>query len=198
MFPLFETIRFEKGAFNHAGYHYNRMKQSVNNCLGESLKFNPEHVLEQAQQTMKHNNTLYKFRLLYNARDYQWEFVSYKLPAINTLRLFFDNNINYDCKFSNRIHLSRLYQQKSTADDVLIVKNGEITDTSFANVVFFNGRRWLTPKHPLLKGTQRAFLLEKGLIKEAIIKPEEVSKFKNNRIINAMIRFEDAVEVQVK
>jgi 4-amino-4-deoxychorismate lyase len=90
-----------------------------------------------------------------------------------------------------------LHKQKGNADDVLIIKNNEVTDTSFANVIFFDGNRWVTPKHPLLPGTQRAFLLENGIISEAVIKFSDIPAFQKIRIINAMIRFEDRLEVKV-
>ena len=55
-------------------------------------------------------------------------------------------------------------------DDILIVKNGLLTDTSIANIALYDGNDWYTPLHPLLKGTKRAELLDKGVLKEKEIK----------------------------
>jgi len=77
----------------------------------------------------------------------------------------------------------------------LIVKNGEVTDASFANIVFYDGKKWVTPKNPLLQGTQRAWLLDSGMITEAIITPGDLPGFIEARIINSMIRFEDEKKV---
>ena len=63
-------------------------------------------------------------------------------------------------------------------DDILIVKQGFITDTSYSNVLFYNGKEWLTPTHPLLKGTQRASLLDQEIIRVAEIRLEDLHHFK--------------------
>ena len=64
--------------------------------------------------------------------------------------------------------------------------------------LFFNGKHWITPEKPLLQGTQRAFLLEKEIIKTANIRVEDLVNFENARLINAMIRFEDEVDIDIK
>jgi 4-amino-4-deoxychorismate lyase len=69
----------------------------------------------------------------------------------------------------------------------LIVKNGFITDTSSANILFYDGRDWVTPSTPLLMGTCREKLLRGGKIREENIKRDDIYKFKHFRLINAMI-----------
>ena len=198
MFPLLETIRFENGVFNNTEYHFRRVRQSANDCFNEPLQFNPEQVLYKAQKSFEEKKGLFKFRLLYDALQHQWEFISYQLPKIKSLKLIIDNQIEYSHKYSDRVKLNQLRKQRGDNDDILIIKNGEVTDTSFANIIFYDGQRWLTPKHPLLPGTQRAYLLETGTIFEAIITPGDVSKFQKIRIINAMIRLVDEVDVRIE
>jgi 4-amino-4-deoxychorismate lyase len=193
MFPLLETIRFEKGKFNNIEYHINRMKQSVSDCSNQSLQFVPEQVFLEAQQSFGEKPGLFKFRLLYNNKSYQWEFVPYTLPDIHTLKLTIDDQIDYSCKFSDRKKLNQLKEQRDNADDILIIKNGAITDTSFANIIFSDGTNWFTPKNPLLRGTQRAYLIDQGIISEAVIAPDDIKQFKEVRLINAMIRFDDKI-----
>ena len=62
--------------------------------------------------------------------------------------------------------LNSLFQIRQDKDDILIVKNGLLTDTSIANIALYDGNDWYTPLHPLLKGTKRAELLDKGVLKE--------------------------------
>lgn len=78
---------------------------------------------------------------------------------------------------------------------MLIVKNGLVTDTSFCNVLFFNGKHWLTPEQPLLRGTRRAALLDQEQIRTAVIGVEDLHYFTKVRLINAMIRFEDCLDI---
>ena len=83
-------------------------------------------------------------------------------------------------------------------EKIVIVKQGFITDTSYANIVFFDGHKWFTPVSPLLKGTKRTFLLDKKIIEETEIRIDDLEKFKKARLINAMIDFEDKVEILVE
>jgi len=98
-----------------------------------------------------------------------------------------DSNINYRFKFENRAKLNAL--KPENYDEIIIVKNGLITDTTISNLAFFNGKEWLTPKYPLLKGTKRAELLEKNFLKEANIKKSDLKYFKKMAMINAILGF---------
>ena len=109
-----------------------------------------------------------------------------------------DDGLDYSHKYINRKRLEKLFSQKGNCDDILIVKNGLITDTSFANILFYNGIEWLSPANPLLKGTQRQFLLETEQIITAEIRPSDLKYFKKARLVNAMMRFEDEVDIEMK
>ena len=87
--------------------------------------------------------------------------------------------------WSNKSH-NELFAKKGSCDDVIIVRNGLITDSSYANLIFFDGREWITPKVPLLEGTCRARLLASGKIKTGNIGIKELSAFKGFKLINAM------------
>ena len=195
MFPLLETVRFENGVFANVDYHIYRMIRSAKNCLKSGLKFDPFEIFQIAGN--EPGEGLFKFRVLYNGDTFKTGFVKYSLPNIKTLKPVEAGNIDYHCKFSDRTALTRLASEKGDADDVLILKNGVVTDTSFANIIFFDGKNWLTPKTPLLKGTQRAYLLDKGVINTALIKSDDLKSFEKGRIINAMIRFEDEINVKI-
>jgi 4-amino-4-deoxychorismate lyase len=81
--------------------------------------------------------------------------------VIESLKLVEDNTISYRHKYSDRSHLLELMNMRGDCDDILIVKDGYITDTSFSNIVFFDGDKWVTPARPLLRGTMRESLLTK-------------------------------------
>ena len=140
---------------------------------------------------------LVKCRIIYSKQIEKIEFIPYQLPIIRSLKIIVDDQIEYNHKYLDRNQLDHLYRQRGDCDDILIVKNGLITDTLFANTVFYDGEDWLTPAKPLLKGTQRARLLEKGIIETADIRAEALKSFEKVRLINAMIRFEDEFEMEV-
>jgi 4-amino-4-deoxychorismate lyase len=81
--------------------------------------------------------------------------------------------------------------------DIIIIKNGLVTDTSFSNICFYDGTRWLTPAKPLLKGTMRAYLLSKNLIIEKDISVEIIKSYKKLRFINAFNGFENPFELEI-
>ena len=64
-----------------------------------------------------------------------------------------------------------------------------MTDTSFTNLAIYDGTDWLTPKHPLLAGTKRAWLLQRGIIREADITLADLLKAPKVSLFNSMIDF---------
>ena len=83
-------------------------------------------------------------------------------------------------------YLNSLLKYKDGCDDILIIKNGLITDISFANICFYNGKNWYTPSTPLLKGTCREKLLKQNSIIEKEIGISDLDYFSHFTIINAM------------
>ena len=73
---------------------------------------------------------------------------------------------------------------------MLIVRDGLLTDTSIANVALYDGHEWLTPTHPLLRGTKRAELLARKAIREADIPADSIFSYSKIALFNAMIDFE--------
>ncbi len=140
---------------------------------------------------------LFKCRVIYSIQIEIIEFIPYNIPSIKSLKIVVDNQIEYSHKYLNRAQLHKLYEQKDDCDDILIAINGLITDTYFANILFYNGKEWVTPAKPLLKGTQRAKLLQEEKIKTADIRLEDLKYFEKARMINAMIRFEDGANINI-
>ena len=137
---------------------------------------------------------LYKARVVYGAQGVEAiEYAPYKMKEIHSLKVVEDNNIDYTYKSTDRSALNALAAQKGDCDEIIIVKNGLITDTSFTNLALFDGNRWLTPKHPLLHGTKRAQLLEAGIIEEAELTLEDLRKAEKVSLFNAMIDFGELV-----
>lgn len=90
-----------------------------------------------------------------------------------------------------------LYEQRGTCDDIMIVKNGCITDSYNANLIFFDGRLWWTPDTPLLAGTQRARLLDEKRIFPRRIMPGDLVQFEKAGLINAMLNMNDMPIVDI-
>lgn len=77
---------------------------------------------------------------------------------------------HYDAARS-RTNLLPLLQATAAADVLLYNAEGEVTESSVSNIALYRNGKWLTP--PLstgcLKGVIRRWLLEHGLVEEAIL-----------------------------
>ncbi len=192
---LLETIRIENGLIRNLKYHQARVNQSRKELFNCNDWLDLTEITKEPASKNKKN--LLKCRITYAKQIEKIEFLPYQIPSISSLKLVFDDQIDYAYKFSDRSCLNELFEKRGNCDDILIVKEGFITDISYANIVFYNGKKWLTPAHPLLKGTQRARLLDREIIRVADIRPEDLHHFEKARIINAMICFEDALDINI-
>ncbi|MAE08225.1 MAG: 4-amino-4-deoxychorismate lyase [Bacteroidetes bacterium] len=191
---ILETIRFEQGEFSNIIFHQNRMnysRQILFNCKND---INLISKLQNLSNKIS-DSKLYKCRIIYKSEVKKIEFIPYNIPEIKSLKLVPCDEIDYNHKYLDREQINNLLANKGEADDIIIVKNGLITDSSMANLLFYNGEQWLSPTFPLLKGTQRAKLLEQEKIQVADIRPNDLHNFQKVRLVNAMIRFEDEVDV---
>lgn len=139
-----------------------------------------------------------KCRVLYSEDIIRTEFHAYQTKKIRSLRIVEDNGISYNYKYIDRNALNNLFERRNGADDIIIAKNRNITDSSFSNLVFesFTGELF-TPKTYLLEGSKRDFLLKNGIIKEREITIDDISSYKKVYLINAMIDIEDNISVPV-
>ncbi len=179
-----ETIRIEEGRACHLPYHNQRMNETRAH-LGLSDGLDLEAVIGDVSIYQQRT----RCRIVYDTEIRSVEFFPYQIRPVKTLRLVEDNQVDYGCKYADRSALNRCFAQRGACDDVLIVQNGDVTDTTIANVAFWNGETWFTPSTPLLKGTMRASLLDSHQIQEAKIRVEDLSHFSRLRLFNAMISF---------
>ena len=89
-------------------------------------------------------------------------------------------------KYTDRSLINTLFAQRGACDEIIIIKNGKVTDCSIGNLIFRQGKKWYTPDTPLLLGTQREKLLQEGKIQECTIFQEDIVNFDEIKIINAM------------
>jgi 4-amino-4-deoxychorismate lyase len=184
---LIESIKVVNGEFCNLSYHEQRMHRSLKELCGDAEEVDLEKFLNKFQRPM---SGVYKCRIEYDEQSKDVEFVPYQPKPINSLRIVEHDRINYEFKYKDRRTIDRLFELRKDCDDILIVRRGFITDTSFCNIVFKRDGRWLTPWSALLKGTQRQKLLEHNIIAEEDITPEDISTFRKFKLINAMLEFE--------
>jgi 4-amino-4-deoxychorismate lyase len=141
---------------------------------------------------------LFKVRVLYGSVIENTEIEPYHFRTIQSLKVVHHETIDYHLKYTDRQILQQLFAQRGDSDDIIIIKNGLVTDAFAANLIFFDGQKWVTPGTPLLKGTQRQFLLDQGIISELEIREEDIPNYQKVGLINAMVGFEEMPVISVE
>lgn len=194
MFRLLETVKVKNSLLQNVGYHNERLNRSKRELYGSTGDINLERAVRIPENLTA---DVYKCRIVYSTDIYSVSFERYTPRKINSLKLVECNDIDYRYKYAERTKLDELLKSKSDCDEILIVKNGLITDTSFSNIIFFDGYKWITPSYPLLKGTKRQQLLDDDKIIEASVTPADLSKFQYAKLINAMVDIEDGGIIKI-
>lgn len=180
---LLETIKCKNGKLCNLKFHQARFNLARKNVFASTDIIDLKNVIKIPDTFM---SGLFRCRILYTQKIEKIEFLPHVQKSIKSLRLVEDNTIDYQFKYADRAALENLYNTRGNCDDVLIVKNGCITDSFTANPIFFDGGKWWTPDTPLLPGTQRARLISEGKLSVCRIAPEKLSMFKKVGLINAL------------
>ncbi len=183
MSRLFETIRIEGGRLLHARYHNARMNGSRRALFGAADLIDLEAAVALPAGM---GEGVFRCRVDYDERIAGISITPYARKRVGTLRLVEGGGLDYAHKYSDRSGIELLLEGAGT-DDILIVRDGLVTDASHANVAFRDGDRWLTPASPLLGGTTRARLLDEGLLRAAEIRADRIGDFQEVVLMNAMI-----------
>jgi 4-amino-4-deoxychorismate lyase len=184
---LLESIYLKDGLFRNLHYHEKRMQRAWRELFNKTELIDLTGYLNSLSFPAK---GIVKTRVIYDTEVRQVEFVPYQVKPVRSLQLISSDAINYVHKLMNRTDLHQLYDKRGGADDILIVKDGFITDSSYANVAFKKGNEWYTPQHCLLNGTMRQYLLDQGMIKEAMINDKNFVAYESVKLINAMLGWE--------
>lgn len=186
MYQLFETIKIIEGEPQNLSMHDERINRSRRDLFGNNdlLKLSDYIVVPDTGK-----DRMIRCRVIYTSSVSSVEYSPYIPADIKTLKIVDAGTLVYDYKYLDRSPLTALIDKRA-ADDILIIRDGCVTDVSFANIVFTDGKRWITPDTPLLQGTMRKLLLHKGLIKTARITINDLSRFTHFRLINAMLGFD--------
>ncbi|MBL7871878.1 MAG: aminotransferase class IV [Cyclobacteriaceae bacterium] len=193
MSQLLESIYLKDGEFRNLLYHEARMQLSTKAVFNSNQKVD----LSALENEAFPSTGLYKVRIVYDTQIRNMEFVPYEVRPVTSLKLVYDNDIHYHHKFLDRTKLEHLYSLRGKADDILIVKNGLITDSFYANVIFKKGGNWFTPASYLINGTMRKSLLDQQVIKEAVITHENYNHYQSCKLINSMLGM-DGPEISIE
>ena len=189
MSQFIESIKVENGKVFLLDLHQKRVNDTFN-AFSKPIKVD----LKKLQNKLEHNSGLYKWRV---EGKISMELLPYQYRDISSFKVVVSNEISYPLKSVDRVAFETL-KSKVSADEILIVKNGLLTDTSFSNLVFKKGMDWFTPTTFLLDGVQRQSLLLQNKIKEIEIGLHNIQDFSHFKLINAMCDFVTSKEYLVR
>lgn len=197
--PIFiETIKVLDGQFQNLDLHLDRIEKTTIHFFKQSIR---QLIKQDLLNTAIPDEMLFglvKCRLTYSYSCISIEFERYHYRKIKSLQLVEDDNVEYLFKYKDRNYLNKLLYKKGTSDDILIVKNGYITDTSYTNVVFEDRSGLYTPSTFLLQGIKRQLLIKQGVIVEREIKLSSIHKYTKLYLINTMIGIEDNICIEIQ
>jgi 4-amino-4-deoxychorismate lyase len=192
---LLETLKVKDRRFYNIPFHNERMNKARKELWNCEQELDLSDVITIPSWL---DSRLFKCRVLYSKEIEKVEFIIYNLPDIKRLKLIFSDDISYPYKYADRSAINALYEKRYPYDDILIVKNNWLTDTSFCNIVLKKKEGYFTPAHCLLKGTKRQKLLSEKKITEKEISWKELEEYESLYLINAMIDMEDHVCIAIK
>jgi len=192
MSPYFETIRLQEGVLRNLPYHQARFERTRSRELGLSSHPRLDEIIQVPEGL---DRGLLKCRILYGKEVERIEYEPHLRRQVSSLKVVHADKMRYVSKYADRSELEKLYAERGTCDDILIVKKGCVSDSFYANAAFWDGTGWVTPDTPLLEGTMRAHLLDQGLLMEKRIRLEDLVNYLKVKLINAMNDLQEGPEI---
>jgi 4-amino-4-deoxychorismate lyase len=184
---LLETIYLNDGQWQNIEYHNQRFNETRKAIFGNDETVDLADLIEILDEYKTED---FRCRVIYEGEIESVNFIKYVPKEIKKLRLVDIGNWEYQFKYADRSFLSQLLAENSDVDEVIMTQNGFITDCTIANLAFYDGKNWFTPKTPLLKGTKRQQLLDKQMIKEREIRVPDISRYEGVCLINCFRNLE--------
>lgn len=187
MSRFIESIKIEDQKAFLLDLHQKRVNQTF-------AHFGKEGSIDLAKifKNLEHDEDgLYKLRIVYDLdKKFTTQLIPYAIPEIENFQLVENNSYDYSFKFEDRKEFERM-KTKAKTEEIIVVKNNHITDTSYTNILFLKGKEWFTPTTYLLNGVMRQHLLHEKKIKETEITLQNIKNFSHFQLINAMNDFDD-------
>ena len=181
-----ESIKLQDGQFYRLKLHQQRINRVFADFYPDE---EPINIVAQLNQYTFPQEGIFKCRMVYDTDVQSLEFEPYVRRDVRSLKLVETDMESRPYKMEDRSQLNAAFALRADCDDVLLVKNGLLTDASYCNIALYDGKNWITPRLPLLYGVNRAQLISEGKLIEKDIKPVELMNFQYICLFNAMIEF---------
>lgn len=185
MGQLLETFCLLDGELLNLPYHSARVGRS----LGREYPITPFTDVV-SREVSRLGATKGKWRA---SITYTWQGIEsikltpYRLPQITSFRLIDIEDNFYSKKWADRSRLDEYKNLLPQGVEPIFVLKGQITDTSFTNILVERDGKLYTPSTPLLLGTKRDKLLSDGTIHSIPLSSAELHTYERIHPINAML-----------
>ena len=194
MSQFFESIRVKDGIAENLSLHQLRVNKTLKSFDASNRSIELASVI---QELVLPEEGLFKLRISYDLNgNYEAKCNPYQYKQIQHFALVDIKGHRYDYKYENRDWINEALSL-SGKDEVMMHDGGLIKDCSYTNIVFYDGVNWFTPATPLLEGTQRAKLIEAGVIQPKAMYVQDIPSFQKFKCINAMLDWDTAVEYKI-
>lgn len=188
-----ETIAIRDGRVINRDGHLKRMRETAAHFGFSSPDFpNLARIMPPSLKS-----GLVKCRLLYDQLIRDITFELYTPRKIISLIAVNADKLDYAFKYADRRALEYERWKRKGFDEVIFLKDGFLTDSSFSNIVLRRGNEYITPETFLLNGTQRQRLLKTGCIKEAPVHITALKEYDELILINAMLNLKNGLRFPV-
>jgi 4-amino-4-deoxychorismate lyase len=185
-----ESIQLKDGEFKRLAFHQARVQNAISDFYPQERAFDLAEFLDKSTFPTE---GIYKCRIVFDSEVRQVEFLPYTRRDIKSLKLVDTEIESRRYKMEDRSGFNAAFEKRDSCDDVLLVKDGLLTDSSYCNIALFDGENWVTPRVPLLYGVNRAQLLNEGKLIEKDIAVVQLKNYRQIALFNAMIELGELV-----
>jgi 4-amino-4-deoxychorismate lyase len=180
---LLESIKILNGKVYNLTLHEQRANRSRKMLFGIERPLNLRKAIVVPE---KFKTGLVKCRVIYGENIETVSFSFYDKRKINSAKVIIEDNVPYDHKYVIRKELDALYAKREHHDEIIITKNGMVTDAYYFNLVFEREGKYFTSDTPLLQGIQREKLILSQKVQEIPIHIDEISSYERLHFVNAL------------
>lgn len=183
MSRLVESIRISQGKFWNLDLHEARANLSRKTLFGIS---EPINLRASLADKIPAGRATCKCRVLYGESVEEISITPYRIRSVHSAMAVICDDIDYSFKYEERPALDKLFALREMCSEIIIIKNGLVTDAYYYNLLFEKSGRLFTPATPLLAGVQRQKMLSESSVQATDIKAEDMAKYDRVHFINAL------------
>lgn len=187
-----ETIKIVDGQIQAVDWHIRRV---IHTSVSYGASINIDRAFSALPECCSQG--VFKCRIVYDTEIRDVSFSPYSKRSVKSLKIVDGDNLDYSFKYEDRSQLDSLRELRDGCDDIIIVQNGFLTDTSYTNIVLENSDGLFVPDTYLLNGTMRQRLLADNIVTECPVRTCDLKYYDRIILINAMIGLEDNVSLPV-